>query len=706
MGPSWPRGMLLRPAGAEYSQNRLLMKLITRALLCSAFLVMASGSAQETEPDPFLRWMDRIAQGHLDRREAAIAEIRTVEDAERRKKIVRDKILEILGGLPDYNGPLNPRITGQLQNKSHTIEKVIFESMPGYFVTANLYRPNQPGRYPGILLQSGHTQEGKPEPQRLAANLALKGFVSLAFDPAGQGEREQTYNRDTGGVSAGWSVNEHIHAGAQSILVGQSVARYFIWDAKRALDYLVSRPEVDSTRIGAAGCSGGGALTTFIGALDPRVKVVVPACFPNSYRLLFAGPDPDSEMSWPDFLASGLDTADFVELSAPTPWLIQATEEDYFTPRGAKLVYEEARRWYKLYGAEDKVRLFVGPGPHGTPLVSREAIYEWMIRWLKDGQGDFHEQPVELYTNHDLQVTPSGHVEDEPGSRKLYQLILDDYRAKKQQRSVPELLARLRKLKIPSEGSQPEVKVLEESDLRDVRRLHIKFESEPGVEIEGRLYIPSSPSGRKPAVLLVADKTSSYWIKSTGWIAERMAGAGCVVLELEPRDSPTGYDNRPYVGNWLSNARASQIGLNLPAMRAYDILRGVDALAARSDVDPSSIRATARGVKGIWALLAAAVDTRIVKVWLDRTPFSLQAALENTMNTNLFDAVIPGFALHWDLADLVKAMEDRPVLWTDPTNWMYRVVDAGPQFEYRYVLGDDTDYIDSQDNAYITELLR
>ena len=114
--------------------------------------------------------------------------------------------------------------------------------------------------------------------------------MSLAFDPVGQGEREQTYDRQVDASLAGWSVNEHIQAGAQSLLIGQSVARDFIWDAKRALDYLVSRPEVDATRVGAAGCSGGGALTAFIAALDARLKAVVPACYPNSYRVLFAGP--------------------------------------------------------------------------------------------------------------------------------------------------------------------------------------------------------------------------------------------------------------------------------------------------------------------------------------------------------------------------------------------------------------------------------
>jgi len=156
----------------------------------------------------------------------------------------------------------------------------------------------------------------------------------------------------------------------------------------------------------------------------------------------------------------------------------------------------------------------------------------------------------------------------------------------------------------------------------------------------------------------------------------------------------------------MANTRADHIGRNLPAMRAHDILRGVDLLAARSDVDPASIRAAARGVRGIWLLLAAAVDTRIGKIWLDRTPYSLRAALERSMNNGLFDAVIPGFALHWDLEDLTRVMGGRPVMWTDPTNWMGKIAAAGPSYRYRYVIGDVTDLSDEQDNAYIDELLR
>jgi hypothetical protein len=93
-------------------------------------------------------------------------------------------------------------------------------------------------------------------------------------------------------------------------------------------------------------------------------------------------------------------------------------------------------------------------------------------------------------------------------------------------------------------------------------------------------------------------------------------------------------------------------------------------------------------------------------VWVDKTPYSLREALESSMNTNLSDAVIPGFALHWDLEDLAKAMGDRPVLWTDPTNWMGRVVPAGSRFHYRYVLGDLTDRSEAQDDAYAQELMQ
>jgi len=671
----------------RHNKNAFVLTLTSLWLMA----LIVTARSQQMAQDPLLAWLDRIAQQQLQRREQAIAEIRTVADAEKRKQWARAKILELIGGLPDYDGPLNARVTGRIGGDSIVIEKVIFESLPRLFVTANLYRPDRPGRHPAILFPLGHWDEGKVAAQLMAANLAAKGFVVLAFDPLGQGERQQAYDRRLGRSLAGGGVIQHFMNGATSLLIGQSFARYRIWDAKRALDYLLSRPEVDPEKVGCTGCSGGGTITTYISALDPRIKAAAPACYMNSFRVLFAGSVGDSEQSLPNFLSSGLDQADYVELFAPKPWLIASTLEDFFTPEGARMVYEEARRWYQIYGAEEKVRWVVGPGPHGTPREVREAIYEWMIRWLKEGKGDWREQSVKLYPDHELLVTRSGQVADEPQSRDLYQRILEEYRNRKTQGSAQELMAELRRL-IPTNESKPlALKPLAESADEQVITERIAIETEPGLEIAGTLYIPRSP-GRKGAVLVVgAGRTTS--------LARGFAKTGRVALELTPRGPATNRDSsRPLVGEWITNTRAWLIGRNLPAMRAYDITRGVDALAARSDVDPSSIAAVAQGVSGVWLLMAAALDTRIGRVWLDRTPHSLGPAFENPIHTDLHDAVIPGFALRWDIQDLAGLMGQRRIFWTDPTDWMGGVVPLGPKYRYRH--------FGERDDALIEELLR
>ena len=672
------------------------MKPLLPAWLAVALLL--PGQTVAPEPDPFLLWLDRIAQQQLDERERAIAEIRDKAAADQRREFVRKKLLEILGGLPAYAGPLNARRTGEIASDGYTIEKVLFESLPGFHVSGNVFRPNQAGRYPGVLIPIGHTQEGKPEGQIVAANLAKKGFVALAYDPIGQGEREQTYLLQLGRALSGGGGNEHLELGARSILIGQSVARYFIHDARRALDYLSSRPDVNPERLGVTGCSGGGCITTYIAALDPRVKAAAPGCYINTFRKLFPGPTGDSEMSLPAFLASGLDIADFVELPAPLPWLLMATTEDYFTPEGARPVYEEARRWYGLYGAEERVQFFVGQGPHGTPKDSREAIYAWMTRWLKDGQGETADEPVKVYTNLELRVTKSGNVEEESGSRKLHQIIREEMKARAEPRSVDELQAELRRLGVPSKRAASPIHVLGESTGTGYRVQQLRFESEPGVEVAGKLYLPGR-SGRAPAVVIVEEKRLPVPLnvqrsQSTTALAETMVRAGSVVLELDPRGSPTAVDGRPFLGNWLTNERVDLVGRNLAAMRAHDILRGVDILAARPEVDATMIRGYARGVKGFWLLLAAAMDSRLTGLWLDRMPVSLRAAFDVPLTNNLFEAMIPGFARHWDFPDLLKLMGKRPVLRTDPTTWMNRVVDAGPEFRYRYVGETDAKYVE------------
>jgi len=661
---------------------------MTRSLVSFSFLLFLSSSlfGQETDAEKrLLHWMDGIAQGQLDARAKRINAVRTVEEAERRKAEVRKKILEIIGGLPEYDGPLNARVTGRIEKKRYIIEKVIFESLPRFFVTANLYRPNEPGRYPGVLIPLGHWDAGKVAEQRMAANLAMKGFVALAYDPIGQGERVQAYDRRLGPMHPAWAGEQHLQAGAQSLLVGESFARYRIWDAKRALDYLVSRPEVDAERIGCTGCSGGGALTTYISALDSRIKAAAPACWMNSYRVLFTGPVGDSEQSLPYFLSSGLDQADYVELFAPKPWMIVSTIEDFFPLEGARQIFEEAHHWYRLYGAEDRVAWAVGPGEHGTPKPVRERVYEWMIRWLKDGKGDPREEPVEMVPNHQLLATASGQVSEDLSGRAVYEIIREGFERRRENNSpnVTGLLDEVKRLMGPPKETLPEVRVVEETRGAEFIAQKILLETEPGLELHGNLLVPRQGE-RNPALLVVESGLTP------SPLATDAARRGAVVLALAPRGLPRSDDRRPFGGEFTMNTRAWLVGRNLAGMRAYDIRRAVDLLAARRDVDAGSIRAVARAEAGVWLLLAAAVDHRIRQIWLDKTPHSLRAALDGPQNRNLHMAVIPGFCLKWDLSSLVQAMEGRKVIWTDPTDWLGNVVPLAGDFRYRgFEEGDD-----------------
>ena len=613
-----------------------------KKLIVIASVIFAMGAAAQQPPDsPLQKELIAIAARQLRERAEAITAVRDQATAEARKTEVRRRILSLLGGLPEYRGPLNARVTKTTRRDGFVIENVLFESLPDYYVTANLYRPDREGRHPAVLMSMGHWDAGKPAGQLISANLARKGFVVLAYDPVGQGERQQAYEVRTGRSLIGGATEQHFSNGAAAILLGQSVARYFVHDGMRSIDYLVSRPEVDPDRIGATGCSGGGTQTTYIAALDPRVKAAAVACYMNSFQTLFPGPSlGDSEQSLPGFLAAGLDQTDYVELFAPKPWLITSTEEDFFTPPGARQVFEEARRWYRFYGAEDRIRWVVGPGGHGTPLVVREAIYDWMIRWLAPGTANAREDAVTLVSDRELQVTPRGQVD----GRELYQVIRETPRTKG---SGAELGSFVRDLMARNQPLARTFKVL----------------------------AAASGAAKRPAVVLVQDTLKP------GPDAETLVAGGTVVVLVAP-SGRGGDPERPRSGNWMNNTRAWLVGRNLPAMHAAEINAAVTDVAGRADVDPSRITARASGVAGVALLLAAAANPQIASVSLDRTPHSVRAAIDSPIHTNLHDAVIPGFAVKWDLADLRDLIRPRPLVWTDPTDWMGNVVALEGPYTY------------------------
>ena len=267
------------------------------------------------------------------RRLAELAAMQTEAAVRSRIEKIRSTVWRLIGG-PLEKTPLKPRIVGTIDRGAYRIEKVIFESQPEVFVTANLYIPNQhQPSYPGILHTLGHAENGKAyyTYQYVSQTLARKGYMVLVFDPFGQGERQQYLDPHTGQSLYG-PTGEHDQAGRPMLLFGSQFSQYRVWDGIRALDYLLSRPEVDPERIGCTGQSGGGTMTMYLAALEPRIKVAVESDG-NSENV--AGPSydapgavDDAEQNMVGSLPEGIDRGDLLLAFAPKPLLILYSRSD------------------------------------------------------------------------------------------------------------------------------------------------------------------------------------------------------------------------------------------------------------------------------------------------------------------------------------------------------------------------------------------
>lgn len=265
-------------------------------------------------------------------------ELRSQADAERYVHLVRERCRMSFGPNPRRT-PLNARITGTVERDAYKIEKVIFESRPGFPVTANLYLPKDANtRLPAIVGTCGHSTNGKASEfyQSFSQGLARLGYACLIYDPIGQGERLQYPNEELKS-EVGIGVREHLYAGNQQFLVGEFFGNWRAWDGIRALDYLVTRPEIDPNRIGVTGNSGGGTMTTWLCGLDDRWAMAAPSCFVTTLRRNLENELPqDTEQCPPDVFPLGLEHIDFLAAMAPKPVIILAKERDYFDVRGAE----------------------------------------------------------------------------------------------------------------------------------------------------------------------------------------------------------------------------------------------------------------------------------------------------------------------------------------------------------------------------------
>src|SRR3954447_26600562 len=368
------------------------------------------------------RYLIRLSDEAGQRRKHVIDAISTRQGVLDRQRSVVAELWKMLGGPLDRT-PLNPRVTGTVERPGYRIEKLTFESRPRLFVTANLYLPAGTGRRPAILAPLGHSENGKawPSYQKLFSNLARKGYVVLAYDPFGQGERIE-YPGERPGESAipDGGTGEHEYAGRRLILLGANFGLFRAWDGIRGIDYLLTRPEVDPERIGCCGQSGGATLTQFLAALDSRIRVAV-VSEGNTENLAQADVEPpgsadDAEQNIVPALARGIDRADLLYAFAPKPLLVLITLHDAghtYSPEyvgGSVESIDEYKRACELLGARDRASLQATTVQHGYVYEMRRATYGWFNRWFEINDADDGETPQPVEPDATLFVTPTGFV--------------------------------------------------------------------------------------------------------------------------------------------------------------------------------------------------------------------------------------------------------------------------------------------------------
>ena len=626
------------------------------------------------------RYVNEQARALLDERQREVQRLSNATDVDARRAYIRRQFLAALGGLPERT-PMNARVVGVLDRGDYRIEKVIFQSQPGFFVTANLYVPKQGSPpFPGVLYPLGHEPGGKAysDWQQMLGSLAKKGYVALTWDPLGQGERIQLWDSDTGDGKLGSSTTEHTVLGAQCLLVGDSVARYTIWDGMRALDYLLSRAEVDPKRIAVTGNSGGGTHTAYLAALDDRIQVAAPSCYLTSWwRLLTTIGPQDAEQNLPPWLMHKLDHGDFVLAFAPKPYLFLSAIRDFFSISGARSTFEEAKQVYIKLDAAQKIDMNDADDGHGYSKPRRMAAYQWFARWLKGTEDSEPEPEIQHASVAELNCTETGQVATSLGGETVYSLNRKraDEVVRKRQRVD---LAEVRRLIAfePSSG-KPRAWPYGTIEKRGFRIEKWVYESEPGILIPAVLFVPAG-EGRKPAIIFADGRGKS----NTATEAEELVKTGAVVFSLDLRGlgemraeaAARSDDWNGYFGDFDSAMTGLLIGKSLVGMRALDVHQAVNIAASRPDVDAERIYAIGRGSAAIPLLHAAALDARVKKVTLDGMLVSYRAVVDANIHQQIFENVVQGALGAYDLPELAASLSPRPVTIIDAVNPMGRIL--------------------------------
>lgn len=576
-------------------------------------------------------WLVTEVRASEARGNAKRTELKTKVDAEAYVKSVQKRIRESFGPFPEKT-PLNAKVTRVIEREAYRIENIHFESRPEFIVTGNLYLPrNAKGKVPGVIGVCGHSLNGKAETayQSFAQGLARQGMACFLIDPAGQGERFQYLDEKLGSRLKG-GTTEHNQMGNPMLLVGEFLGAWFAWDAIRALDYLLTRPEIDERHIGVTGNSGGGTQTTWLCGLEPRFTMGAPSCFVTTFRRDAENELPqDNEQCPPRVLAFDLDHCDFLAAMAPKPVIIMAQEKDYFDARGSAETYERLKKLYTLLGKPENIALHTGPDPHGYTQPNREAMYRFFGKATGMKMAEA-EPAITVEKEVDLLCTPKGQV-GAMGSRTIMSFTKAKAESMAKKRGKLDLKTVREVLKLPAlPETAPDYRILRSAGNRKYpAKSYCTYavETEPEVHalvtrLSDETLTSRLPRGLKKAVLYISHHSADAELRDEPLVQELITASpdaaffACDVRGIGDSQPDTCGVNQflaRYGSHYFYAAYSFMLDRPLLGQRVHDVLRVVQLLAAAGHEE---IHLVGNGWGALPAAFAALLSPAVKQVTL------------------------------------------------------------------------------------------
>jgi len=657
-----------------------------KRILCSAillFLLPGSSLASEwdvlpdrleggaAKQDMMKAYLSRLSQQALDRRQEDYEKLKTEGQIQQRQKRLREFFFKQLGP-PLEKTPLNARVVKVLQRDGYRIEKIIFESRPKFYVTANLYLPDSKSPVPGVLVSVGHIPKSKAAEmnQRICMLLAKNGIAALIYDPIAQGERIQIFTDDAT-KERFEPVVQHTILGVGCILLGQNTASFHVWDGIRAIDYLASRKEIDAERIGCTGNSGGGMMTSYLMAIDPRVVCAAPSCYITSFsRLLETIGPQDAEQNIHAQVAHGLEHSDYLFMRAPKPTLICCATQDFFDINGTWDSFREAKRIYTRLGHAERVGIIEADATHGFSPLLRVGMARWMGRWLLGKHLPMAEPDCKVLSVKELQCTSEGQVAKIPGSRSTLDINIEEEERLKEQRKrywretdVNQTLAEVRRLtgirplqELPRLASRKN-----EIIQRDGYRVEkLSLQTEKGIWLPALAFRPEKMSGGK-ATLYLHGEGKHVDAQPDGPIV-KLVQSGHLVLAVDLRGvgetthpaEPSGWSH--HFGVEGDNATTAYLlDKTYVGMRAEDTLVCAQFLASFESV--REVHVVSVGQNGPAVLHAVALEPKLfASLTLRRSLESWASVVRAPFSTGQMPNAVYGALQRYDLPDLLATL--------------------------------------------------